>query len=189
MTGTKKVNTRLPVKGNSNFHGARPVHSNSIAGFCPCRSWRRSLGSTRSSSRPWGVTVPSRSRYHALGAHTLCLYHTHILSLTHTLFLPLSLSHTHTLSRTHSLAYTHRWGGDGAESLPIPSLLPTPYTLHPTPYILHPTPARYTQHSTPSPLKSHPCTQTLNPQSLNSEACTSKPQPSTHKPSTLNPEP
>ena len=140
VTGTRwrtrwEVIGTLPAKGNSNSHGARPVHL-IITMIQWIRTSRLSIKNFLSNwdamasagcCRTWLPASPSCSSAPSRPPYTLHASPCSLHSTPHTL---------------HPTPYT---------------LHPTPYTLHPTPRALHPTP--YTLHPTPYTL--HPTPYTL----------------------------
>ena len=108
----RKVDVRLPGKGNSNSHGARPVHP-----IITMVKWIRT-NRDRSSARSSGgcgsgwCGSGSLSLYHS-HTHSLNLSHSLSLSLSPSPSLSLSLSHTHTPSPslTHTTSHTHTQQG------------------------------------------------------------------------------
>ena len=104
--GRRKVDVRLPGKGISNSHGARPVHL-----IITMIKWfRTSRLSIKNSLSPWQETGGA-SRRHP-GHHPVCPDQPPIprraganppLCLSSPLSLPLSLTHTHTHTHTPAL--------------------------------------------------------------------------------------
>ena len=116
-TLTRKVDVRLPEKGNSNFHGARPVHLiimmikwiqtsrlsinlNASIRTCFTFSRTRQLRTAPTSSASFAGATRGHRKYFLL---SLSLTLAHSRSLTHSL----SLSHTHTHTLSHTLSLTH----------------------------------------------------------------------------------
>ena len=113
VSSFRKVDARLPGKGDSNSHGARPVHL-FITMIKWIRNSRLSIKNSLSvcSWQEHGAGGRVLSGWGRCGHFTLSLSHTHplsfVLSLSHTpsLSLFLSLSHTSSLYLVLSLSRT-----------------------------------------------------------------------------------
>ena len=119
----RKVDVRLPGKGNSNSHGARPVHL-----IITMMKWIRTSRLSIKDSLSRGQ-VRRKAPWDALSlAHSLILSlsrrHTHTNTLTLSLFLCFSLSLSLALSLSHTHTYTLSHSGaaqDGARRKKLPA--------------------------------------------------------------------